>query len=122
LTKKINRFQGICGTIRKRLKKTHTDTQIKFYKVVARPSLFYGSETWVTTKRDMTRLEAAEVHLLRSVKGYTRLDKIRSEVMRKELEISGIQDARLKYKQNWVNHLKRMDNTRLLKHALNYKP
>jgi hypothetical protein len=36
----------------------------------------------------MTRLEAAEIRFL-SVKGYTRLDKIRSEVIRKELEISG---------------------------------
>jgi hypothetical protein len=40
----------------------------------------------------------------------------------KELEISGIQDVRLKYKQNWFNHLERMDNARLPKHALNYKP
>ena len=47
-----------------------------------------------------------------------KLDKIRSEVTRKELEISGIQDVRLKYKQNWINHLERMDNTRLPKHAL----
>ena len=95
---------------------------MKFYKVVARPSLLYGSKTWVITKRDMTRLEAAEMRFLRSVTGYTRLDKIRSEVIRKELEISGIQDVRLKYKQKWINHLERMDNTRLPKHALNYKP
>jgi predicted ArsR family transcriptional regulator len=27
-----------------------------------------------------------------------------------------------KYKQNWINHLKRMDNTRLPKHTVNYKP
>ena len=120
--KKINRFQGICGTIRKHLKKAHTDTQMKFYKVVVRPSLLYGSETWVTTKRDKTCLEAAEMCFLRSVMGYTRLDKIRSEVIRKELEISGIQDVRLKYKQKWINHLERMDSTRLPKHALNYKP
>ena len=92
---KKSRFQGICGTIRKHLKKTRTDIQMKFYKVVARPSLMYGSETWVTTKRDMTRLEVAEMRFLRSVTGYTRLDKIRSEVIRKELEISGIQDVRL---------------------------
>ena len=51
--KKINRFQGICGTVRKHLQKTRTDNQMKFYKAVARPSLLYGSETWVTTKRDM---------------------------------------------------------------------
>jgi len=91
---------------------------MKFYKVVARPSLLYGSDTWVTTKRDMTRLEAAEMRFLRSVTGYTRLDKIRSEVIRKELEISGMQDVRLRYKQNWTNHLERMDNTRLPKHYL----
>jgi len=120
--KKINRFKGICGTIRKHLKKTRTDTQMKFYKAVARPSLLYGSETLVTTKRDMTRLEAAEMRFLRSVTGYTRLDKIRSEVIRKELHISGIQEVRLKYKQNWINHRERMDNTRLPKHVLKYKP
>jgi hypothetical protein len=95
---------------------------MKFYEVVARPSLLYGSETWVTTKRDMTRLEAAQVRFLRSVTGYTRLDKIRNEDIRQELEISAIQDVRLKYKQNWVNHVERMDNTRLPKYALTYKP
>jgi hypothetical protein len=59
------------------------------------------------------RLEAAEMRFLRSVTGYTRLDKIRSEVIRKELDISGIQDVRLKHKQNWIKHLERTYNTRL---------
>ena len=54
-----------------------------FYKVVARPTLLYGSEIWVNMKRDMTGLEAAETRFLRNVKEYTKLDKIRSEVMRK---------------------------------------
>jgi len=62
----------------------------------------------------MTRLEAVEMRFLRSVKGY-------NEVTRNELEISGIQDVRSKHKRNWINHLERMDNTRLPKHALNYK-
>jgi hypothetical protein len=76
----------------------------------------------------MTRLEAAEMRFLRSVKRYTRLDKIRNKVIRKEVEISGIKDVRSKHthththKKNWINHLERMDNTRLPKHALNYKP
>jgi predicted RNA binding protein with dsRBD fold (UPF0201 family) len=43
---KKNWSQRICGTIRKHLKKTCTDTQMKFYKVVARPTLHYSSETW----------------------------------------------------------------------------
>jgi hypothetical protein len=93
---------------------------MKFYKIIARPTLLDGSETWITTKRDADRLKAAEMRFLRGVKGYTRLDKIRSEIIRKDLQISGIKDARTKYKQNWINHL-RMDDTRLPKHALNYK-
>jgi len=64
----------------------------------------------------MTRLEAADMRFLRSVTGYTRLDKIRNEDIRQELEISGIQDVRLKYTQNWINYRERMDN------ALTYKP
>jgi len=61
--------------MRKYLKKTRTDTQIKFYKVVARPTLLYGSEAWVTTKRDMTRLEAAEMRFLRNGVHKTRENK-----------------------------------------------
>jgi hypothetical protein len=70
----------------------------------------------------MTGLEAAEMRFLRSVIGYTRLDKIRSEIIRKELAISGIQEVSTKHKQNWINHLEIMDKTRLPKHAPNYQP
>jgi hypothetical protein len=95
---------------------------MKFYKVVARPAQLYDSETWLTAKGDVARLEAAEIRFRRSVKGYTSLDNIRREVIRKELEMDGIQDVRAKYKQNWINHLERTDSTRLQKHGLNYKP
>ena len=44
------------------------------------------------------------------------------QYLRVNYQASGIQDVRAKYKQNWINHLERMDNTRLPKHALNYKP
>jgi len=42
---------------------------MQIYKAVARPTQLYGSEIWVTMKRDMTGLEAAEMRFLRSVKG-----------------------------------------------------
>jgi hypothetical protein len=70
---------------------------------------------YVTTKRDMTRLEAAEMRFLGSVKGYTKLDKLRSEVIRKELEISGIQDVRSKHKldqPSWKNGQHQTPETR----------
>jgi hypothetical protein len=70
----------------------------------------------------MTRLETAEMLFLRSVKRYTRLDKIRSKFIRKVLEVFEIQDVRSKHKQKWINHLERIDNSRIPKHLLNYKP
>ena len=70
----------------------------------------------------MTGLEAAEMRILRNVKGYTRLDKIRSEIITKELEIPRVQDGRTKYKKKLGQPSLGMDNNRLPKHALNYKP
>ena len=77
--KKVNRFQRICGTIRKYLKEIRIDSQIKFYKVLARAALLYGSETWVITKRNMTRLEAARNDLFKKCQ---RLHKIRQNKKR----------------------------------------
>jgi hypothetical protein len=46
------------------------------------------------------------ISLVKIVITYTRLDKIRSGVIRKELEISGIQDVRAKYKKTGTAILK----------------
>jgi hypothetical protein len=46
---------------------------------MAVPKLLYGSECRTTIKRDMQKPQAAEMRFLRSVKGSTRLDKIRNE-------------------------------------------
>jgi hypothetical protein len=89
------------------------------YKTLIKVIIWYY-DLFYDTRHDWPR--SCRDALFRSVKGYTRLDKIRSKVIRKELEISGIQDVRSKHKHNWINHLERMDNTRLPKHALNYKP
>jgi hypothetical protein len=59
---------------------------------MAVPALLCGSECWPKTKRDMQKPQAAEMRFLRSVKGCTRLDKIRNEDIRKELGVFSIND------------------------------
>jgi hypothetical protein len=52
----------MCGTIRRTLKnKTRTETQIKFYKLMAVYAGLYGSENWVLTEKDKNRIRAAEI-------------------------------------------------------------
>jgi hypothetical protein len=62
-------------------------TQQKFYKVMATPTLLYGSETWILNARDKSRIQASEMRFLRSVKRCTMEDKIRNEEIREELRI-----------------------------------
>jgi hypothetical protein len=72
------------------------------------PTLLYGSECWTMRKRDTQTLQAAEMRFLRSVKGYTRLDKIRNEDIRKELGVFSINDRIRRYRRDWLEHVERM--------------
>lgn len=84
---KLNKFTHICRTISRTLKnKTRKDTQIKFYKTIAVPTLLDGSETW-TTKTEESRIQALEMRFLRRVKGCTKLDRLRNRDIRTELFI-----------------------------------
>ena len=72
----IFRIFGMCGTISRTLKgKTQLSTYIKFYKVMAVAVLMYGSENRFLNRSKKRKIEAAEMRFLRSLTGYTFLDK-----------------------------------------------
>jgi hypothetical protein len=85
------------------------------------PVLMYGSEAWITKKKDISRIQSAEMKFLRSVKRCTRMDHIRNEI-RTEFEMYEIQDKITEYRIRWSARLQRMDSSRLPKQALLYKP
>jgi hypothetical protein len=88
---------------------------------MAVPVLMYGSEVWTIKKKDISRIQSAEMIFLRSVKGCTRMYHISNEEIRTELEMYAIQDKITEYRIRWSAHLRRMDNSRLSKQALLYK-
>jgi hypothetical protein len=80
---KLQRFQQIWGTIKRTSAgKVRKETSLRFYKIMAIPTLLYGSECWTLTKRQKSRLEAAEMRILRSVAGYRLIDHRRNEDIR----------------------------------------
>jgi hypothetical protein len=86
LSKKINRFQSICGVISRTLKrKTREETNLKLYKFMAIPVLLCGCETWTLKKRDWNRIQEAEMKYLRNVKDCTKIGQLRN--VRNELGI-----------------------------------
>jgi hypothetical protein len=70
---KSEKFNYICGTIKRTLKnKTRIETQIKFYEVMVVSTGLYGSENWVLIEKDKNRIQAAEMRFLRATLGVTR--------------------------------------------------
>lgn len=120
---KINRFQSMCGTIRRTLKnKTLRKTQLKFYKTMAVPMLTYACENWTLNRSDRRKIETAEMKFLRSVAGYTLFDKKHNEDIRTELKIFNVKDRINDTRTNWLEHIERMPKNRLPQILLEYQP
>jgi hypothetical protein len=77
IDKKLERFQMLCGSIHRTLKKkTRKETRLKFHKTVAIPALMYGSEIRLSTKKVQTRIQSTEMNFLRKTKVCTKPDHI----------------------------------------------
>ena len=63
----------------------------KVFKTIIRPAMTYGSECWAVTKKDESKLNSAEMRMLRWARGKTRLDHIRIEDIRKEAQVKPVE-------------------------------
>ncbi|KAJ4447240.1 hypothetical protein ANN_09244 [Periplaneta americana] len=120
---KIRNFQRVCGTITRTFRnKIRKETKLKFYKVMAVPTLAYGNETWTLTKKQQSKIQTTEMKFLRNVKGCTKRDLITNENIREELEIFNINERLKDFKHNWKERVDRMPDTRLTKQIIQYHP
>ena len=72
-------------------------------------------------KREVQRLEAAQMKFLRHLLGTTKLDKEKNQCIREKLGAQSIVKE-IKQYQKWLQHVHRMDTNRLPKQALQYRP
>jgi hypothetical protein len=111
IDKKLGRFQMLCCTVHRTLKnKTRKETRLKFYKTMAIPALMYESEIWVSTKKVQTRIQSTEMNFLWKTKGCTKLDHVTNEMIT-ELNIYPVNDTVEQYRNNWLQHINRMQDT-----------
>ncbi|XP_075214212.1 uncharacterized protein LOC142320395 [Lycorma delicatula] len=107
--KKLSRFGGVCGLVRRTLnKQARQEAQLRFYNTVAVPILIYGSKVWVLRSWDESRIQAAETRFLRAVKGCTRVDRIRNEEIRRQLSVMPLLGKLKEYRKWWRDHLMRI--------------
>jgi hypothetical protein len=88
-------------------------TRIKVYNTLARSILTYGSEAWIIRKSVRTRITANEMRFLRRTAGYTKLDKKENTEILRELKINSVLEQIDQYRNNWKQHVQRMDRSRI---------
>ena len=89
LERRIGRATTVMGALRRTVfgnRELSSEVKMTVYNAVVVPTLVYGCETWVLKDRDKMRLQAAEMKILRSVVGVTRLECMRSKVIRERLK------------------------------------
>nr|XP_043611587.1 uncharacterized protein LOC122583227 [Erigeron canadensis] len=89
----------------------------KFYRVAIRPTMLYGSECWAMTKAQASRVEVAEMRMLRWTCEKTLSDRIPTGVFRAELEVGAIINKLREGCLRWFGHVRRSDRTTLLRRA-----
>ena len=89
LNKRIGRAATVVGALRRTVfgnRELSSEAKMTVYNAVVVPTLVYGCEAWVLKDRVKTRLQSAEMKVLRRVVGVTRLDCVRNEVIRERLK------------------------------------
>ena len=99
------------------LKDRHVARQGKIiiYKTILKPILLCGAETWSPTTKIKSKLQAAEMRVLRLIKGVTRRGKCRNADIREEVGVGLILEDIERSKVRWYGHVMRMSDDRLPK-------
>jgi hypothetical protein len=71
---------------------------------------------------DKTRTTGAEMRFTRTTAKYIWSDYKRNDDILKQLKTEPVMGKILKYKNNWIQHVKRMQRDRIPKLLKNYKP
>jgi hypothetical protein len=101
---------------------------IEFYvicedgQITAKTALKFGSEAWALKKRNVHRLEAAQMIFLRHLLGLTKLDKEKNKCISEKTRAENIVKEIKEYQKKWMQYIQRMDTNRIPKQALQYKP
>ncbi|XP_065658443.1 uncharacterized protein LOC136082953 [Hydra vulgaris] len=79
----------------------------KIYRTVVRPTMLYGLETVVPTKRQVREMEVSEMKMLRFSFGVTKKDRIRNEFIRGSAHVACFGDKVRESRLRCFGHVQR---------------
>jgi hypothetical protein len=104
----IEKYNMINGLIRRHFgKKMRPEIQVRMHNELSKPAMMYGGETWILRLQDCRRIETSQMRFLRAVAGVTLRDRIRSEDVRKGLQMGNVVEDIKQYQRKWLEHVER---------------
>lgn len=98
------------------------DTKLTIHRSIFRPTILYGSESWVDCGYLVHDLEVADMNVLRMVAKTSRRQQwdehIRNEDIRENLGVSSVEEAVRVSRLRWFEHVQRMQASRLPKRIM----
>ena len=120
IIRRIAKYSQHVGMMYRLLKDRNVPRKAKLviHKTILRQILLYGHEFWVTTQILDSRIQAADMKVLRLIKGVTRRGKIRNADL---FHIKPILDVIREGKFRWLGHALRRELASMLHEVVNYK-
>ena len=123
LEDKLQTYNKINGAIARHFgKQMNKETKLRIHNIAAKAALKFGSEIWALKKREEQRLETAQMKFWRHLLGITKLDKEKNQCIRGKTGAQNIVEEIKQYQRKWLQHVQRMDTSRIPKQALRYRP
>ena len=124
INNKIAKYNSNVGLVYPLLRDINIPRKCKvtIYHTILKPILLYGSEASSLTTRTELKLQAAEMRVLRTIKGLTRKDKIRNTTIRAELHVPPLLIEIERNRLRWYGHVMRMEDDEKPKKYLMWKP
>ena len=103
-------------------KELSTDTKLAIHRAIYRPTIMYGSESWVDCGYMVHNLEVSDMRILRSIARVNRREQwdnhIRNDDIRENLGVLSVEEAARVSRLRWFGHVQRMQDYRLPKRIL----
>ena len=121
---RIAKYNRNVGMMHPLLRDVHIPRKCKIiiYQSILKPILLYGSEVWSLTSKTESQLQAAEMRVLRTIRGVTRRDRMRNSQIRAELQVVPLLEDIERNKLRWYGHVMRMTDDRKPKKYLQWRP
>ena len=114
-------LRSLCRTVGMK-RELSQKAKLSTYQSFFIPTLTYGHEGWVMTKRTRSRIQAAEMGFLRRVAGVSLRDRVRISAIQEGLGVEPLILCVERSQLRWFGHLVRMPPGRIPREVFQTQP